>query len=177
MLSRPEATEYAEYYSDYVARASRHENVLKLLLSQESDLREFMKQLTDEQANENPEPGKWSPKEVIGHLCDAERILCYRALRFARGDEKELQGFEQDDYVAAGNFNARTRNDLSTEFKMVRGSTFWLFSNLSDEALMRSGVANGSRLTVRALAYIIAGHAQRHLELMKARFPKASAQP
>jgi len=177
MLSRPEANEYAEHYADYVARASRHENVLKLLLSQEADLKEFMKQLTEEQASESPEPGKWSVKEVMGHLCDTERILCYRALRFARGDEKELQGFEQDDYVAAGDFNARTRYDLSTEFKMVRGSTYWLFSNLSPEALMLSGVASGNRVTVRALAYIIAGHVQRHLELMKARFPKTSAQP
>ena len=106
-------------------------------------------------------------QEVLGHLCDTERVMSYRMMRFARGDQKELQGFEQDDYVAAGDFNSRVRHDLMVEFKNIRGATIALVGSISPEAEARTGVASGHPVSVRALAYIIAGHAQRHLDLMK----------
>jgi hypothetical protein len=106
---------------------------------------------------------------VLGHLCDTERVMSYRMLRFARGDQKELRGFEQDDYVAAGDFNKRVRHDLMVEFKNIRGATIALVGSISPEDEARIGSANGNPVSVRALAYIIAGHAQRHLNLLKER--------
>ena len=117
-------------------------------------------------------PGKWSIKQILGHLCDTERVISYRALRFARGDEKELQGFEQDDYVREAGSNARSLEDLLDELESVRKSTLALFGSLPPEAETRRGVANGNPVTVRALAYIIAGHAQHHYEVLKAQLCK-----
>ncbi|HEX8801052.1 MAG TPA: DinB family protein, partial [Terriglobales bacterium] len=123
--------------------------------------------LTDEQAIEPLAPGKWSVKQVLGHLCDTERIMGYRALRFARADKTEIEGFEQDDYVAAANSNARSATELLAELKSVRGATLSLLESLTTAESERSGMANGKSISVRALAYVIAGHAQHHLELLR----------
>ena len=109
---------------------------------------------------------------MLGHLCDTERVMSYRMMRFARGDQKELHGFEQDDYVAAGDFNSRVRHDLMVEFKNIRGATIALVGSISPEAEIRTGKANGNPVSVRALAYIIAGHAQNHLQLMRKSTPR-----
>ena len=109
-------------------------------------------------------------KEIIGHLCDAERVQSYRALRFARGDQKELQGFEQDDYVREAHSDARSLNDLLDEFEGIRNSTVALFKSFRRSVWQRSGVANGAPVTVRAMAYIIAGHTQHHYDCVKARW-------
>ena len=108
-------------------------------------------------------------KEIIGHLCDAERIQSYRALRFARGDQNELHGFEQDDYVREAQSDARSLSDLLDEFQAVRSSTVALLQSFPPDVGQRSGVANGAPVTVRAMAYIIAGHTQHHLDLLKER--------
>ncbi len=130
--------------------------------------------MSDEAATVAPAPGKWSIKQVLGHLCDTERIQAYRALRFARGDTGDLRGFEQDDYVREAESNSRSVDDLLTELESIRKATIALFSSLPPEAEMRVGIANGNKVTVRALAYITAGHAQHHLELLKAGFVKGS---
>ena len=119
--------------------------------------------MTEDEASKPPAPGKWSVKEVLGHLCDTERVMTYRLMRFARGDEKELQGFEQDDYVAAGDFNSRVRHDLMVEFKTSgRAPSRWSARSLPRRK-RAPGIANGNPVSVRALAYIIAGHAQQPL--------------
>ncbi len=109
---------------------------------------------------------------MLGHVCDAERVMSYRALRFGRGDEKELQGFEQDDYVRTAASNSRSLEALLNEFESVRKATIALFGSLPAGAEMRRGVANGHPVTVRALAYIAGGHAQHHYEMLKAAGPK-----
>jgi hypothetical protein len=114
------------------------------------DYRELFSGVADPAAAQKPEPAKWSAKEILGHVCDTERIMSYRALRFARGDAQELKGFDQDNYVREANFNARSLSDLLTEFESVRKSTIALLGS------------------VRALAYVIAGHAQHHLERLRA---------
>jgi DinB family protein len=172
MLSRPERNEYADFYADYVAHVPNG-SIEEFLLKQWDELVAVVQGVSEEEACKPPAPGKWSVKQVLGHLCDTERVMSYRLMRFARGDQKELQGFEQDDYAAAGDFNSRVRHDLMVEFKNIRGATIALVGSISPEAETRTGLANGNPVSVRALAYIIAGHAQRHLNVLKER--KASS--
>lgn len=166
MLLRPDSSEYAGFYKNYIARVPEG-NVLDFLARQPGDYRQLLDGVSEEAAVAEPAPGKWSIKEVLGHVCDAERVMSYRALRFGRGDEKELQGFEQDDYVRAANSNSRSLKELLNEFESVRKATIALFGSLPPGAEMRRGVANGNPVTVRALAYIAGGHAQHHYELLK----------
>ena len=167
MISRPDSSEYADFYTNYIARIP-DENVLDVLASQPANYRQLLAGVSDAAAVAAPAPGKWSIKQVLGHLCDAERVMSYRALRFARGDSQELAGFEQDDYVREANSNTRSLEDLLAEFDNLRRSTIALFGSLPPGAEMRRGMANGNPVTVRALAYIVAGHAQHHYEALKA---------
>jgi DinB superfamily len=176
MLTRPDSTEYAEYYGNYIARVPEG-SLLDFLAKQPGDYRQLLVGVSDRDASAEPAPGKWSIKQVLGHICDAERVMTYRALRFARGDEKELQGFEQDDYVREAGSNSRSLDDLLTEFESVRKASMALFSSLPAGSDRRSGMANGNRVTVRALAYIAGGHAQHHYEQLKARSGRSPAQP
>jgi hypothetical protein len=119
-------------------------------------------------------PGKWSVGEVVGHLCDAERIMAYRALRFARADTTPVPGFEENDYAPAGRFDERTPESLLDEYRAVRAATLALFRNLPDGAGERRGIANGHPISVRALAYVITGHERHHLQVLKDRYLRAT---
>ena len=169
MLSRPNPTEYAEFYKNYIALVPQS-RVLDFLAKQLEDYRQLLGGVSDEAASAASAPGKWSIKQVLGHLCDTERVITYRALRFARGDTGELRGFEQDDYVRAARSNSRSVDDLLTELESIRKATIALFGSLPPEAETRAGMANGNPVTVRALAFIAAGHAQHHFEQMKTGF-------
>jgi DinB superfamily len=168
MMSRPNRNEYADFYANYISLVPEGP-IEEFLLQQWDELVAFLQAVSEDEASQPYAPGKWSIKQVLGHLCDTERVMSYRMMRFARGDTKELQGFEQDDYVAAGDFNSRVRHDLMVEFKNIRGSSIALVGSIGPEAEMRTGVANGKTVSVRALAYIIAGHAQNHLNLLRDR--------
>ncbi len=175
MLSRPDRTEYADFYANYISKVPDGDlpNFMDL---QPGEFVGLVNDLSDDQAIAPPAPGKWSVKQVLGHLCDAERVMGYRILRFARNDKTELEGFEQDDYVATADSNGRSTADLLAELKSVRGATLALLRSLTDEASVRSGIANGKSISVRALAYVIGGHAQHHLELLRQQLAgKASA--
>jgi hypothetical protein len=167
MLTRPEPTEYAEYCKSYIARVP-DVPLLDFLAKQPSQYRQLLTRVSDAQAAAPAAPGKWSIKQVLGHLCDGERVLSYRVLRFARGDAKELQGYEQDDYVREAGSNPRALEDLLGEFESVRNATLSLFGSLPPGSEARVGVANGHPFTVRALAYLVAGHAQHHYDLLEA---------
>lgn len=166
MLSRPESTEFAAYHRNYIASVPEGD-ILDILAKQPGEYRQLLTGITDSVASDASR--KWSIKQMLGHVCDAERVMSYRALRFARGDETELPGFEQDDYVREANSNARTLDDLLTEFEALRKSTVALFRSLPPETEKRRGIANGNPLSVRALAYIAAGHAQHHYDAIKTR--------
>jgi DinB superfamily len=174
MLTWPDRSEYAEFYASYIARVPDG-NVIDFLSTQLGAYRELLGPLSDEAASARPQPGKWNVKEIIGHLCDAERIQSYRALRFARGDRNELQGFEQDDYVREADSGSRSLADLLDEFEAIRKSTVALLGSLPPRVEQRSGVANGAPVTVRAMAYIIAGHTQHHYDSLKERFDRVGA--
>ena len=169
MIAHPGNDEYAEFYTNYISKVPDGD-LLNFMDLQPAEFDGLINDLTDAQAIEPPAPGKWSVKQVLGHLCDTERVHSYRVLRFARGDQKELQGFEQDDYVAAANSNSRSTSELLAELKSVRRATLSLLQSLTTADTERTGVANGKSISVRAMAYVIAGHAQHHLELLRKQF-------
>ena len=129
-----------------------------------------MRSIPSEKGDYRYAPGKWSIKELLGHVIDGERIFAYRALRFGRNDQTALNGFEQDDYVAAGAFDKRELSDLIDEFEEVRRATIHLFRGFDETAWTRRGVASENEVSVRALAYIIAGHELHHMGVLRERY-------
>lgn len=168
-IPRPLPDEHSVGAGAYVASVPG-EDAWRALAAQGAEVERLLGGLPDARAVHRYAPGKWSVKEVVGHLCDAERIYAYRALRFARGDETPLPGFEEDDYVPAGRFDVRPLSELLDEWRTVRASTLSLYRGLPDEALLRRGVANGKVVSVRALAWLAAGHAQHHLGVLRERY-------
>jgi uncharacterized damage-inducible protein DinB len=165
----PETTEYAPYYEKYTSLVPAGD-VVATLSNQIQDTLTFLRSLSEEQAASRYASDKWSIKEVVGHIIDGERIFAYRALRFARNDQTALPGFEQDDYVRAGNFNHRRMSDLADEFEQVRRANLCLLRSLDDEAWLRRGIASDNEVSVRALAYILAGHETHHLRVIRERY-------
>jgi hypothetical protein len=168
-VAPPEASEYAPYFGRYISLVAGHD-VLAALEKQPHETLALLSTLTEEQGNFRYAPGKWSIKEMIGHVNDTERVFAYRALCFARNDRTPLASFEQDDYVRAGSFDECRLADLVEEFKCVRQSSLMLFRMLSTEAWMRRGVASGNPASVRALAYIIAGHELHHRRILQEKY-------
>jgi len=172
-LNRPDATEYAPYYGKYISLVS--DSDILTLLSQQLDVTlALLGSISESQANYRYAPGKWSIKELVGHMIDTERIFAYRALRFARNDKTPLQGFEQDDYIRGASFDDCALSDLASEFEHVRRSSLSLFKQLSEEAWKRTGTASDNEVSVRALAYIIAGHELHHIEILRSRYLQSS---
>jgi len=166
---RPPKTEYDPYYDRYISLVP-DEDVLVTLDHQLSETLILLRSLSEQHGTFRYEAGKWSVKEVLGHLIDTERIMAYRALRVARNDRTPLAGFEQDDYVKYGGFDQRSVSNLSREFEQVRRASISLFRNLEPEAWERRGIANNVEISVRALAYIIAGHEMHHKAILKDRY-------
>lgn len=169
MISRPDPSEYAPYFEAYVDKVAGGD-IVEILSRQIDDTFSLLGGIGEAKASHRYAPGKWSVKQVIGHLTDCERVFVYRALRFSRQDETELPGFEHNDYVARGGFDERTLLELLVEFKAVRSASIAFFLSVTDEALMRSGVAGGNYFTVRALACILAGHEAHHVGVVKERY-------
>jgi uncharacterized damage-inducible protein DinB len=167
--ARPQPTEYASFYERYVALVPGND-IVPILEAQRLQMIQLFAARSERDGNFRYAPDKWSVKEVLGHVTDTERIFAYRALRIARQDQTPLSGFEQDDYVRAGGFGERTLADLAEDFACVRSATVALLRPLGDEAWSRRGVANQNEVTVRALAFIIAGHELHHREILKERY-------
>jgi len=166
---RPAETEYAEYYGRYVGKIEGTDAVTVL----EDQLRSTLPLLLqiDESAGDfKYEPGKWSIKELIGHIIDAERVFAYRALVFARNDQTSLPGFDQDRWAQHANYASLPLAEIIAEFEAVRRSTMFLFRHLDAAAWTRTGMANGKTMTTRSAAFVIAGHLQHHLEVLKSRY-------
>ena len=168
-LITPASDEYASYYQKYVALLPDG-NVVLTLRQQLDSTRALLGGIDEAQAGSRYAPHKWSIKELVGHLIDTERVFAYRAMRFARNDQAPLSGFEQDDYVLNADFDSCTLADLSAEFEHLRRSNIHFFQGLSDEAWNRRGTANDAEVSVRALAYIIAGHEAHHVQILKTRY-------
>ena len=164
--NRPAKCDYATYYEKYVALVPGGD-FLETLEEQRSTLLRLLSPLTDGQAEFRYAPGKWSIKEVVGHINDAERIFAYRLLRIARGDRTPLASFEQDGYIETGNFSARQLADLLEEFSAVRRASITLMRSLDDKAWMRRGTASQKEITALALGFIIAGHERHHCNILQ----------
>jgi len=172
-VARPQASEYAPYYDRYISLV-QGEDILNTLDQQRRQTMLLLSGRDEEDGNYRYTPEKWSAKEVLGHVCDTERIFAYRALRIARADATPLEGFEQDDYVRNGPFAQRPLADLVEEFIAVRRATISLLRNLDEAAWMRRGLANKNEVSVRALAYIIAGHELHHRRILEEKYFAAS---
>ena len=167
--SRPEKGEYGEHYEKYISLITGTA-IVSILEAQRLQTLQLFAGRSERDGNFRYGPDKWSVKEVLGHINDAERIFAYRALRIARADATPLPGFEQDDYVKNGNFGARTLAELVEEFGAIRTANVILFQSLSEEAWLRRGVASNMSITVRALGYIIAGHEFYHRRILQERY-------
>jgi len=167
--SRPAAGDYAPYAEQYVVLVSG-DDILGALGNQLKQTTTLFSGRSERDGNFRYAPGKWTVKEVVGHVADTERIFAYRAMRFARGDQTPLSGFEQDDYVRGARFTERRLADVVEEYADVRRANLDLFRSLDDEAWQRRGVANNSPVTVLALAYIIAGHELHHRKIIEERY-------
>jgi len=168
-MNRPEKNEYAEYYDRYISLVEETD-IVTVLEKQETELHDFFQNMTEEKAGFSYAEGKWTIKEVIGHLVDGERIFAYRALRVSRADLTPIEGFEQDDYIENSNFNNTSLSDLVNELLLNRRSNLIMFKNLTQEAWLRMGTASDNPVSVRALAYIMAGHIRHHLNILNERY-------
>lgn len=169
VYQKPDASEYAPYYGQYIALVTDPDPV-HLMKMQILDLQALLADVPMEKENFRYAEGKWTIKELIGHIIDCERIFAYRALRIGRGDTTPLPGFEEDDYVKNTDFNKRSLPSLGHEFGLVREGTLALYDHFSQEELLRTGTANGQPVSVRALLYIMAGHQLHHERVLRERY-------
>jgi uncharacterized damage-inducible protein DinB len=170
-IARPDATEHAPYYAKYIEKVPAGD-LLAILERQRKETAALLKSIPEAKATNRYAPGKWSIKEVVGHVNDAERVFAYRAMRIARGDATPLASFDQDPYVASGKFDSRPLADLAAEFDAIRRATLALFKSLDADTAARRGTASGNGVSARALAYIIAGHERHHMDIVKERYLK-----
>jgi uncharacterized damage-inducible protein DinB len=166
---RPVPGEYAPSYEPYISKV-KGSDIVGILEAQRLQMAQLFAARSERDGNFRYAPDKWTVKEVLGHVSDTERIFAYRALRIARGDQTPLSGFEQDDYVRGGNFAERKLANLAEEFGMVRAATIALFKSLQKDAWQRRGVANKNEVSVRALAFIVAGHELHHRLILEERY-------
>ncbi len=160
--------EYPAIYTPYVDTVKG--NVIKVLQAQISSFPEFILSIPRGKGDHAYAEGKWTVKEVIGHVLDFERIMAYRALRFARNDTKALTSFEPEDFVANAHFNERTLKSFAEEFVLTRDSNLFLFKTFNDHELTRKGLASDRLISVRAFLYIIAGHLNHHRHIIQERY-------
>lgn len=169
VVGRPAADEFPYHYAGYVDRVPEPDPV-DAMARQIEETAALLARVSDADALKRYAPGKWSVKEVVGHIADAERIFSYRALRFARADVTPLASFDENAFIPAGGFDRRPLADLAAELQDVRRASLALFRGFDDAAWGRSGTASGKPISVRALAYIIAGHERHHVAILKERY-------
>lgn len=168
--SRPAADEYAPAFAGYVGRIAEHEDILDALTRQREELLAWLARVPAARGDYRYAADKWSIKEVVGHLSDTERVFAYRALRIGRGDATPLPGYDDQAYVPEQRATDRFMGELVEEWDAVRRATVTLLRNLPPGAWARKGVAADHPASVRALAYVIAGHTRHHLEVLEARY-------
>jgi hypothetical protein len=166
---RPGDDERASFYAPYIAEAPDGD-LVDAMTAQGTRIALMVRGIAESRGGHRYAAGKWSIKDVVLHACDAERVFGYRLLRFARGDATNLPGFDEGTYVQHGGADARTLADLAEEFAAVRRATLWLITPLDDEAMVRRGLANNHSVSARALAWIMAGHAEHHARILRERY-------
>ena len=168
-MHRPESNEYDRYYETYVSLVPEID-IVAAMENQLSEIAKLFGEITEEKSLYAYAEGKWTIKELVGHLVDGERIFAYRALRISRADLTPIEGFEQDGYIENSNFNAAKFTDLTEELILSRKANLLLFKNMTDEAWTKTGTASGVPVSVRALAFIMVGHIRHHLNILRERY-------
>ena len=172
-MPHPATAEYADYYHRYVSLVPEGD-VVEHLVRQGDATHALLVGIGEERARFRYAPGKWSIKQLVGHISDGERLFGYRALAFARNDPGALPSMEQDDWMAAADFDARGFASLVEDYRRVRAATVSLFQGFTPEVGLRTGIASGNRFTVRALMWIVAGHELHHLAVLRERYAVAA---
>lgn len=170
-IERPDSSEYAPFYAGYVSQVPEGD-VLDLLARQIDDTTALIGGLSGAQAGHRYAPGKWSIKEIVGHVADAERVFSYRALRIGRNDQTPLPSFDENAWMPYGNFDAQPLANLLSELRAVRQSTLALYRSFTPEAVARRGVASQKEISVRAIIYVTAGHERHHVGILRDRYLK-----
>lgn len=168
-MKRPQPSEYFEFYAEYISLV-KSENIIREMEEQLLDLQALTAMVSTDKEEYAYAPEKWTIKQVIGHIIDAERIMAYRALRISRKDKTNLSGFDEDVFVANSNFNSRTLYDLTHEFSLVRESNIALFRSFNEEMISEMGNANEKGISVRALMFIIVGHTRHHMNVIREKY-------
>ena len=168
-MQRPAASEHIPYYSNYIDLVPEG-NLLEILTAQIATVTALTEGVTEERSGYRYAAGKWSLREMLCHILDSDRVFASRAMAFARGETQALPGYEQDDYIAASAADACNFAELGREFAALREGNVWMFRHLPAAAWTRTGIANNDRISVRALAYILAGHVIHHLRIVHERY-------
>jgi hypothetical protein len=168
-LSLPNKGDYPVFYETYISKIP-DDNFSGQILRQVNELKELFIGKESGWDSIPYQEGKWTPKEVLGHMLDTERIMTFRALCFVRGEEKALPGFDQDPYVIAGKFNHVSSDLLMKDFEAQRNALLTFINTLDESVLDQVGNANGSTITPRALLWIISGHFIHHFRILKERY-------
>ena len=168
-MHRPAESEYAPYYQSYIGQVSEPE-ILPVLRSQLDDLDLLLGKVAPERETYRYAEGKWSIREIAGHLIDGERVFGYRAFCIARGETQNLPGFDQNDYMLTAPYDGIELEDLLAEFRLVRLANIAMLRSLDEESWNRTGTANDNQITVRALAFIMAGHVRHHMGVLRERY-------
>lgn len=174
MIGRPEASEAAPYYALYIDRITS-DNIVDVIEGQLAETTGLLQSISEEQSLHRYAPDKWSMRQLLNHVNDTERVFLFRAFWFARGYSDELPSFDQEVAAAAVNSDKHSWARHIEDFRAVRVSTLTFFRNLPDDAWSRGGVASGNRVTVRALAYILAGHLAHHTAVLKEKYLTSAA--
>jgi DinB superfamily len=170
-MQKPAIHEYpiGSYFSYYIEQPDS-QNVIESLTEQLGMVENIYKNLSDDQQNFRYDAGKWSPKEILGHITDTERIFGFRALCIARGEQQSLPSFDENEYMDGANFADQSLEQLLEQFSLTRKGTIALLKTFSEEIASRMGVANGNAVSARALAWMITGHEVHHLRILKERY-------
>lgn len=168
-MNRPTENEYAPYFENYIGQVSESD-IMAVLRSEIDDLDVLLNRVPAEKETYAYAEGKWTIREMIGHLIDGERVFGYRAFCIARGERQNLPGFEQDDYLQTAPYNHVELEDLLSELRLVRLSNIAMFRTLDEAAWNRVGTANNNDVTVRAIAFIMAGHVRHHMNVLRERY-------
>lgn len=168
-MTRPDRSEHEAYYGRYIDLVPDGD-VLDHLENQGTVMAGLLSSLPETSGDYRYAPGKWSLKEVLGHVMDAERVFAFRGLVFSRNDAALFPGMEQDDYARAANYSDRSLASILEEYRVLRGSTLHLFRSFSDDMLLRTGTASGCRFTVRSIMYIVAGHELHHMRSIREKY-------
>ncbi len=166
--SRPQSGEYADYYHGYIQRVPEG-NIVQILQDQLGPIDKGLSQIDETQASQLHEPYTWTIKQVVGHLIDAERVFAYRALRFASADSQPIPGMDQNEWVDNNDYENPTLKSLKDELLTIRQGNVLMFGRFAAECWDRTGTVEGNPMSVRALAFCMAGHVPHHLEIIKSR--------